>query len=213
MAILAQFLALDLHSCEKVASAILKSQFYASLDIRHSFRAKGLRPKFQKHYTSFWRSSLISFEMVDLILQNSNICVWRSRIAILHQFLPFDLHFVQSCASSKLPVLDIKPSFRAKGRHHATESLHFTARLCVRHTRAAQDKQNWHVSRCLCIRHAQSPHRVTFRWMRPGCPCRQKRESSKNLRNRSFAEVQTQLGHLKLTPVKRFNNPCVTTAA
>jgi hypothetical protein len=53
MAILPQFLALDLHSCEKVASAILKSQFYASLDLRHSFRAKGLRPKFQKHYTSF----------------------------------------------------------------------------------------------------------------------------------------------------------------
>ena len=49
--------------------------------------------------------------------------------------------------------------------------------------------------------------------MRPGCPCREKKESSKNLRSRSFAEVQTQLGHLKLTPVKRFNNSCVTTAA
>ena len=151
MAILPQFLMLDLHSCEKVASAILKSQFYASLDIRHSFRAKGSRPKFQKHYTSFWRSSLISFEMVDLILQNSNICVWRSRIAILHQFLPFDLHFVQSCASelSNCQFLTLSPHFMRKGGT-TPQKVYISPHVCASDTRGLPRTNKIRMSADVC---------------------------------------------------------------
>jgi hypothetical protein len=42
------------------------------------------------------------------------------------------------------------------------------------------------------VRRARSPHTVTFRWTRPGCPCRHTRE------------VQIEVDHLQA-------NSCVTT--
>ena len=52
--------------------------------------------------------------------------------------------------SNFISVFDVPPSLRAKGRRRGTEYLHLATRLC--------------------LRHAQFPQGLTFRWTKPSCP-------------------------------------------
>jgi hypothetical protein len=62
--------------------------------------------------------------------------------------------------SAQPPKNRVLPHVRASDTHDLRRGLRPTNRIRI--TR-------------LCVRHARSPQRVTFRWTRPGCPCRLKR--------------------------------------
>ena len=83
------------------------------------------------------------------------------KIAMRPQFLTLSSHAkglrLTLANSNFISVFDVPPSLRAKGRRRGTEYLHLATRLC--------------------LRHAQFPQGLTFRWTKPGCPCRQKRKT------------------------------------
>ena len=85
----------------------------SSSDDRTSFRAKGLRPKFENRNITADFDDRASFRAKD--------CDRRLKIAVLQHFLTIEPHFVQKGCRRKFenrnftPVFDDRTSFRAEG--------------------------------------------------------------------------------------------------
>ena len=124
IAISPQFLAIEPHFVRKgCAGRLGHRNFTAIFGDRTSFRAKGLRGTTwtSQFYISFWRSNLISCERVardDL------------DIAILHQFLALEPHFVRKGCAGRLghrnftAVFGDRTSLRAKGLRFVSSRWH-----------------------------------------------------------------------------------------
>ena len=122
IAILPQFLAIAPHFVRKGCAGPLANRSFTSVfGARTSFRAKGLRGKSQ-FYISFWRSNLISCKRVA----RDNL-----QLAILHQFLAIEPHFVRKGCAGPLAnrnftsVFGDRTSFRAKGLRGTTCNSQF----------------------------------------------------------------------------------------
>ena len=122
LAILHQFLAIEPHFGRKGCAGPLANRNFTSVfGNRTSFRAKGLRGTTcnSQFYISFWRSNLISCERVawDHLESQFYISFWRSnlisckrvardnlQLAILHQFLAIEPHFVRKGCVGPLEI-------------------------------------------------------------------------------------------------------------
>ena len=134
---------------------------------------------------SFCRPTIISRARVACGVGTSQVyfSFWRSTITFCDSVVsnfgisPFCNIFCFCILRCKIAIL---PQVWTLGPH-------FVPKGCVRPFKITILPQFWPF-----VRRARSPHTVTFRWTRPGCPCRHTRE------------VQIEVDHLQA-------NSCVTT--
>ena len=160
--ILHPFWRLTLISCERVASDLSKLQFYIRFLTCPFDAAKSRR------YISFCRSTFISCERVAP-------AVWKSQ---LYLFVTFDLHFARQGSAitqqnRTIPAEGWVPATHRISPHVcAPDTPDLRSRVACHHTfvRRRRRTSDSHFTTRLCVRHALSQQRVTFRKPVFGCP-------------------------------------------